>query len=114
MNARYVGLTPYAAWYSFLSFARIATTRDMSTSIALVTWAEVSSDRRMCSAIPRRMAFIGSSCSPGWTSAGAAGAGGGGAAACGAGAVGVACGWGGALDSVRVDAVLGGDPRDDR
>src|SRR5437667_300053 len=36
----------------------------MSTSIALVTWAEVSSERRMCSAMPRRMAVIGSSCSP--------------------------------------------------
>ena len=34
---------------------------DMSTSIALVTCAAVSSERRMCSAIPRRIAFIGSS-----------------------------------------------------
>ena len=36
----------------------------MSTSIALVTWAEVSSERRMCSAIPRRIAVIGSSSRP--------------------------------------------------
>ena len=42
-----------------------ATTRDMSTSIALVTCAEVSSERCMCSAMPRRMAVIGSSTSPG-------------------------------------------------
>src|SRR5919202_532786 len=62
---RYVGLTPYADWYSFFSFSRIATTFDMSTSIALVTCADVSSERRMCSAIPRRIAFIGSNCSPG-------------------------------------------------
>ena len=45
--------------------ARIATTFDMSTSIALVTCAAVSRERRMCSAIPRRMAFIGSRASPG-------------------------------------------------
>ena len=32
----------------------------MSTSIALVTCADVSSERRMCSAIPRRIAVIGS------------------------------------------------------
>ena len=37
----------------------------MSTSIALVTCAAVSSERRMCSAIPRRIAVIGSSDSPG-------------------------------------------------
>ena len=37
----------------------------MSTSIALVTCAAVSSERRMCSAIPRRIAVIGSSVSPG-------------------------------------------------
>ena len=37
----------------------------MSTSIADVTCAEVSSERRMCSAIPRRIADIGSSDSPG-------------------------------------------------
>ena len=36
-NARYVGFTPCLAWYSFLSASRAATTRDMSTSIALVT-----------------------------------------------------------------------------
>ena len=47
MNARYVGLTPYAFAYSFFSLLRIATTFDMSTSIALVTCAEVSSDLRM-------------------------------------------------------------------
>jgi hypothetical protein len=50
----------------------MATTFDMSTSIALVTCAEVSSERRMCSAMPRRIAFIGSSCSPGCRAAGAA------------------------------------------
>ena len=65
MNARYVGLTPYDAWYSFFSCSRAATTRDMSTSIALVTCAEVSSERRMCSAIPRRIAETGSTVSPG-------------------------------------------------
>src|SRR5256885_16551846 len=64
MNARYVGLTPYADWYSFFSFARIALTFDMSTSIALVTWADVSSERRMCSAIPLRIAVMGSKVSP--------------------------------------------------
>jgi hypothetical protein len=37
----------------------------MSTSIADVTCAEVSSERRMCSAIPRLIALIGSSDSPG-------------------------------------------------
>ena len=37
----------------------------MSTSIALVTCAEVSSERRMCSAMPLRMAVIGSTVSPG-------------------------------------------------
>jgi hypothetical protein len=42
----------------------------MSTSIALVTCAPVSSERRMCSAMPRRMAVTGSTVSPGWTSAG--------------------------------------------
>jgi hypothetical protein len=47
-----------------LSFSRSATTFDMSTSIALVTWAEVSSERRMCSAMPLRIAVIGSSISP--------------------------------------------------
>ena len=62
---RYVGLTPYCFWNSGLSLSRISTTRDMSTSIALVTCADVSSERRMCSAIPRRIAVIGSSCSPG-------------------------------------------------
>ncbi len=38
---------------------RIVTTFDMSTSIALVTCAAVSSERRMCSAMPRRIALIG-------------------------------------------------------
>src|SRR3954471_15067362 len=75
MNARYVGLTPYAAWYSFFSFPRIATTLDMSTSIALVTWADVSSERRMCSGMPRRMAPIGSNHTPPCGSPAAAGAG---------------------------------------
>ncbi len=64
MNARYVGLTPYEAWYSFFSTSRAATTFDMSTSIALVTCAAVSSERRMCSAMPRRIAVTGSTCSP--------------------------------------------------
>src|SRR3954466_12949822 len=89
MNARYVGVTPYAAWYSFFSFARIALTFDMSTSIALVTCADVSSDRRMCSAMPLRIADIGSKLSPGCAAAGAGageGFGGAGAAACGAAA----------------------------
>jgi pyruvate dehydrogenase E2 component (dihydrolipoamide acetyltransferase) len=36
----------------------------MSTSIALVTWAAVSRERRMCSAMPLRIAFIGSTVSP--------------------------------------------------
>jgi hypothetical protein len=62
-------LTPYDFWYSLFSFLRIATTFDMSTSIALVTCAEVSSERRMCSAMPRRMALIGSAVSPGAASA---------------------------------------------
>ena len=38
---------------------RIVTTFDMSTSIALVTCAAVSSERCMCSAMPRRIALIG-------------------------------------------------------
>ena len=66
-------MTPYASSYSFFSFFRIATTFDMSTSIALVTCAEVSSERRMCSAIPFRIADIGSTLSPGSGSALAAG-----------------------------------------
>src|ERR671937_837303 len=75
MNARYVGFTPYAAWNSCLSFARIATTFDMSTSMALVTWAAVSNDRRMCSAMPRRIAVTGSTASPAsGSTAGASGA----------------------------------------
>src|SRR3954454_12058373 len=93
MNARYVGLTPYAAWYSFFSFARIALTFDMSTSIALVTCADVSSERRMCSAMPLRIAVIGSNASPGCAADGAgagagafAGAGGDGAAGASVGA----------------------------
>src|SRR3954468_12785693 len=59
----------------------------MSTSIALVTCAAVSSERRMCSAMPRRIAVTGSSCSPGWASAGARGAaaGAGGGGGCGGG-----------------------------
>src|SRR2546422_544669 len=36
----------------------------MSTPIALVTCADVSSDRRMCSMTPRRIAVIGSTDSP--------------------------------------------------
>ena len=64
MNARYVGLTPYADWYSVFSTSRAATTFDMSTSIALVTCAAVSTERRMCSAIPRRIAVTGSMVSP--------------------------------------------------
>ena len=49
-------MTPCACSYSGFSFCRSATTRDMSTSIALVTCAEVSSERRMCSgdAAPHR------------------------------------------------------------
>src|SRR3954466_7816766 len=73
MKERYVGLTPYADWYSFFSFSRICTTLDMSTSIAEVTCAEVSSERRMWSAIPRRIAVMGSSVSPVCADAGAAG-----------------------------------------
>src|SRR3954464_3178363 len=101
MNARYVGLTPYAAWYSFFSFARIALTFDMSTSIALVTCADVSSERRMCSAMPLRIAVIGSNASPGCaadgavTGADAAGVGGGAGAAAGVGASGGGGGGGG-------------------
>src|ERR1700751_2840246 len=56
----------------------MATTREKSTSIALVTWAAVSSERRMCSAMPRRMAVIGSPVSPGSVSAAGSGARGGG------------------------------------
>src|SRR4029453_15865448 len=55
----------------------------MSTSIALVTCAEVSSERRMCSAIPRRIAVMGSNCSP---ASAATGCGGGGAGGGGGGA----------------------------
>src|SRR3954451_23558317 len=101
MNARYVGLTPYADWYSFFSFSRICTTFDMSTSIADVTCAEVSSERRMWSAIPRRIADMGSIVSPACAAAGAAaggGGGGGGAAGGGGGARGaLAAGAGGAV-----------------
>ena len=64
MNARYVRLTFCVASSGF-SFARSATTRAMSTSMALVTCAAVSTDRRMCSMTPRRIAVIGSSDSPG-------------------------------------------------
>src|SRR5947209_3514643 len=49
--------------------------RAKSTSIALVTWAPVSRERRMCSAMPRRIAVIGSSVSPGRVSPAATGAG---------------------------------------
>src|SRR3954469_18307078 len=95
MNARYVGLTPYAAWYSFFSFARIALTFDMSTSIALVTCADVSSERRMCSAMPLRIAVIGSKLSPGCAADGAGDGGVGGAAArAGCGAAGADGGFG--------------------
>ena len=136
----------------------------MSTSIALVTCAEVSSERRMCSEMPRRIAVTGSSASPACSSAAGAGAGGGlrrrgsgsgrlgrpaagcasgcggagagaagATAASGSGACGVA-GWAWAPLSMKprmsffvtrppapvpghltgVDAVLGGNPRDDR
>src|SRR5581483_4695724 len=85
----------------------------MSTSIALVTCAAVSSERRMCSAIPRRIAFIGSTTSPpsacGGPGGGCADAGsrrGAGISPAGAAAA--------AGDGRRVDAVLGGDPGDDR
>src|SRR3954469_22614177 len=91
MNARYVGLTPYAEVYSFFSFSRICTTLDMSTSIALVTCAEVSSERRMCSAIPRRIADMGSKLSPGPGSPATAGAC---ATGAGAGCAGAAAGCG--------------------
>src|SRR4051812_50031345 len=107
MNARYVGLTPYAAWYSFFSFARIALTFDMSTSIALVTCADVSSERRMCSAMPLRIAVIGSSASPGCaadgavTGADAAGGRGGGGGAPGARARGGGGGGGGGAGGPR-------------
>ena len=47
----------------------------MSTSIADVTCADVSSDRRMCSAIPRRIADIGSRVSPAWAEPTVAGTG---------------------------------------
>ena len=71
----------------------------MSTSIAEVTCADVSSERRMCSAMPRRIAVTGSTCSPACASAAAtgagagfagAGAGAGAGACCGAGAAGAA------------------------
>src|SRR6266480_1359054 len=74
----------------------------MSTSIALVTCAEVSRERRMCSAMPLRIADIGSKLSPGCAAEGAgasAGLGGAGAAASGAGAgsgSAGAAGWAGA------------------
>ncbi len=45
----------------------------MSTSIALVTCAEVSSERRMWSAMPLRIALIGSTCWPPAAGRGAAG-----------------------------------------
>src|SRR5207237_938101 len=59
--------------------------REKSTSIALVTCAAESSERRMCSAMPRRVAVIGSTVSPGSVSPAATGAGAGGFGA-GAGA----------------------------
>src|SRR5918996_5325148 len=93
MNERYVGLTPYASPYSFFSLPRIATTLDMSTSIALVTCADVSSERRICSAMPFRIADIGSKLSPGCA---ADGAGAGAGAAFGAGGGPGAGGWVGA------------------
>jgi hypothetical protein len=43
----------------------MATTFDRSTSNVVVTCADVSSDRRMCSAIPLRMGVMGSTVSPG-------------------------------------------------
>src|SRR5579884_1435140 len=69
--------------------------REKSTSIALVTWAAVSSERRMCSAMPRRIAVMGSTVSPGSVSPAATGAGaggcGGGASACGVSSAGATC-----------------------
>ena len=136
MNARYVGFTPYADWYSFFSAARAATIRDMSTSIALVTCAAVSSERRMCSAMPRRIAETGSTARrpagerPGGGGRGRRRRGGArrgaaaGAAAPPARPAGLdegedvllrhAAAAAGAGDLARVDAVLGGDARDDR
>src|SRR4051794_5164345 len=93
MNARYVGLTPYALAYSFFSLLRIATTFDMSTPSALVRCADVSSDLRLWSAPPRRIADIGSKFSPTVAPACAGGAAG---AAAGAGGAGAAAGGGGA------------------
>ena len=66
----------------------------MSTSIALVTCAEVSSDLRMWSAIPRRIADIGSNASP--TAGSPAGCGGACATCAGAGGAGAAAGAGAA------------------
>jgi hypothetical protein len=98
MKARYVSLTPWRSSYSFRSFARIATTFDMSISKTVVTCADVSSERRMCSAMPFRIGVIGSNVSPAAGAPGAAagaGAGGeGGAAAAGGGGGGTAAGAG--------------------
>ncbi len=87
-----------------MSRSRAATIRDMSTSIALETWAEVSSERRMCSITPRRIAVIGSSTSPTWSGAGAAGFAGAGRAAEGAAIAGSALGSTGVATAAGVDA----------
>src|SRR6266508_1316728 len=77
----------------------------MSTSIADVTCADVSSDRRMWSAIPRRIVVTGSSVSP--TSAAGSGAGGGaGGRAGGAAGGGWTC-WGAVGASTAVAALAG-------
>src|SRR3954469_16985512 len=75
----------------------------MSTSIALVTCAAVSSERRMCSAMPRRIADTGSSVSPGRTSVGATCAG----AGFGGGAGGVAGGAGTGVGGAGSGAACG-------
>src|SRR5436853_5828609 len=88
--------------------------REKSTSIALVTWAAVSSERRMCSAMPRRIAVIGStispaSVSPAATGAGAGGLGGaGGASAGGLGGAGGASAGGGVAGASGVGAASSG------
>ena len=85
-------MTPYDVLELLLQRLPIAATLDMSTSIALVTCAEVSSERRMCSAMPRRMADMASTDSPSWGAAtGVATGAGAGAGASGA-AVGVGAG----------------------
>src|SRR5712691_3752625 len=87
----------------------------MSTSIALVTCADVSSERRMCSAMPLRIAVIGSKLSPN------AGCACGSAARRGASVdegkdvlLRYASATARALHLARIDAVLRGDLRHDR